>query len=43
MSSAFADIAFTPSVKAAQELYGSRDANRGFELAEEARNELTER
>ena len=43
MSTAFADIAFTPSVKAAQSRYGSRDANRGFELAEDARNELTER
>ena len=43
MSSAFADITFTPSVKAAQTLYGSRDANRGFELADDARNELTER
>ena len=43
MSIAFADIAFTPSVKAAQQRYGSRDANRSFELAEDARNELTER
>lgn len=41
MSRAFADITFTPSVKAAQELYGSREANRGFELAENPRNELT--
>jgi predicted pyridoxine 5'-phosphate oxidase superfamily flavin-nucleotide-binding protein len=43
MPRAFADIAFTPSVKAAQREYGSREANRGFELAKEARNELTER
>jgi predicted pyridoxine 5'-phosphate oxidase superfamily flavin-nucleotide-binding protein len=42
MSRAFADITFTPSVKAAQELYGSREANRGFELADNPRNELTE-
>jgi predicted pyridoxine 5'-phosphate oxidase superfamily flavin-nucleotide-binding protein len=43
MSTAFADIAFTPSVKAAQQRYGSREANRGFELAPDARNELTAR
>jgi predicted pyridoxine 5'-phosphate oxidase superfamily flavin-nucleotide-binding protein len=43
MASAFADIAFTPSVKAAQSLYGSRQANRGFELAEDPRNSLTPR
>ncbi|HTF97843.1 MAG TPA: pyridoxamine 5'-phosphate oxidase family protein [Cellvibrio sp.] len=42
MSRAFADITFTPSVKSAQELYGSREANRGFELADNPRNELTE-
>lgn len=42
MPRAFADITFTPSVKAAQELYGSREANRGFELADNPRNELTE-
>ncbi|PUA28748.1 MAG: pyridoxamine 5'-phosphate oxidase [Cellvibrio sp. 79] len=42
MPRAFADITFTPSVKAAQELYGSREANRGFELAENPRNELTD-
>jgi predicted pyridoxine 5'-phosphate oxidase superfamily flavin-nucleotide-binding protein len=40
---AFADIAFTPSVKSAQNLYGSREANRGFELAGDAAEELTER
>jgi len=41
MASAFANITFTPSVKAAQSLYGSRQANRGFELAEDPRNSLT--
>ncbi|MCH8618336.1 2Fe-2S iron-sulfur cluster-binding protein [Undibacterium sp. TS12] len=43
MSRAFADISFTPSVKAAQSLYGSREANRGFELVEEKRDHLLER
>ena len=42
MSRAFADISFTPSVKAAQSLYGSREANMGFERAEDPRNSLTE-
>ncbi|MBI2379468.1 MAG: pyridoxamine 5'-phosphate oxidase family protein [Gammaproteobacteria bacterium] len=41
MPRAFAFIAFTDSVKAAQERYGSRDANRGFELAEDSRSELS--
>lgn len=40
MSRAFADITFTPSVKTAQSLYGSREANRGFELVEEKRDNL---
>ncbi|RZU48078.1 hypothetical protein EV700_1050 [Fluviicoccus keumensis] len=40
MPRAFADITFTDSVKAAQSLYGSRDANRGFELAEDGRHEI---
>jgi predicted pyridoxine 5'-phosphate oxidase superfamily flavin-nucleotide-binding protein len=40
MASAFADITFTPSVKAAQSLYGSREANRGFELSNNPNNEL---
>lgn len=40
MPRAFAEITFTDSVKAAQSLYGSRDANRGFELAEDGRNEI---
>ncbi|WP_019867501.1 pyridoxamine 5'-phosphate oxidase family protein [Methylovulum miyakonense] len=41
MAMAFADITFTPSVKAAQSLYGSREKNRRFELTDEARNVLT--
>ncbi len=40
MARAFADITFTESVKAAQRLYGSRENNRGFELAEDPRNTL---
>lgn len=43
MANAFAEITFTPSVKAAQSLYGSRQANQGFELSEDARNKLAER
>ncbi|MSP27743.1 MAG: pyridoxamine 5'-phosphate oxidase [Methylococcales bacterium] len=35
-------MTFTPSVQAAQSLYGSRDSNRRFELADETKNELTE-
>jgi len=42
MASAFSKITFTPSVKAAQSLYGSRQANRGHELSENVRKELTE-
>lgn len=42
MARAFADITFTESVKAAQLRYGSREQNRGFELAENPRNLLTE-
>lgn len=42
MSRAFADISFTPSVKAAQSRYGSREANMGFELADDPRHTLTE-
>ena len=34
MSTAFADITFTPSVKSAQNLYGSREANSRFEFAD---------
>lgn len=40
MARAFAEITFTESVKAAQTLYGSRENNRGFELAEDPRNTL---
>ena len=40
MPRAFAEIAFTPSVVAAQERYGSRWANHGFTLAAEAGNRL---
>lgn len=43
MATAFAEITFTPSVKAAQSLYGSRQANQGFELSEDAKNQLTGR
>jgi len=42
MATAFADIAFTPSVKAAQSLYGSREANSRFELADDPGVGLTE-
>ncbi|ESS73536.1 pyridoxamine 5'-phosphate oxidase / oxidoreductase, NAD-dependent [Methyloglobulus morosus KoM1] len=42
MATAFAELAFTPSVKAAQRYYGSREKNGRFELAEDARNRLTE-
>jgi predicted pyridoxine 5'-phosphate oxidase superfamily flavin-nucleotide-binding protein len=41
MANAFAELSFTPSVKAAQSLYGSREKNSRFELAEEARHQLT--
>ncbi|MBM5571135.1 MULTISPECIES: 2Fe-2S iron-sulfur cluster-binding protein [Deefgea] len=43
MPRAFAAISFTDSVKAAQTRYHSRDSNRGFELAEDTRSEMTER
>ncbi|MFC0350639.1 pyridoxamine 5'-phosphate oxidase family protein [Undibacterium danionis] len=43
MSRAFAKISFTPSVKAAQTRYASREANLGFELADDARSEITQR
>jgi predicted pyridoxine 5'-phosphate oxidase superfamily flavin-nucleotide-binding protein len=41
MARAFADIAFTPSVKAAQSRYGSRRANERIENAKDPGNELT--
>ena len=43
MPRAFSKISFTPSVKAAQTLYRSREANLGFELADDDRSEITER
>lgn len=42
MGRAFAEIAFTPSVQAAQSLYGSRRANQAFEDAEDRQDELGE-
>lgn len=42
MASAFSEITFTPSVKAAQSLYGSRAANSRFELVEAVDVELGE-
>ena len=42
MSTAFADITFTPSVKAAQNRYGSREANSRFELADDPGFGMTE-
>jgi len=36
MSRAFAEITFTPSVRAAQSRYGSRQANAGFEATRDA-------
>lgn len=41
MATAFAELTFTPSVKAAQRRYGSRDRNSRFELADDDRNQLT--
>lgn len=43
MSGKFAEIAFTPSVKAAQSRYGSREANRGFEKEGTGHGALGER
>ncbi len=42
MAKRFAEITFTPSVKAAQTRYGSRAANQGFELAENPGDTLGE-
>ena len=39
----FSQISFTPSVVAAQKLYGSRELNERFDLAEEADDPLAER
>lgn len=41
MANAFAEITFTPGVKAAQSLYGSREKNSRFELSDDNRNRLT--
>ncbi|GAB3553686.1 hypothetical protein GCM10027343_40740 [Noviherbaspirillum agri] len=43
MPRAFAHITYTPSVRAAQERYGSREANAGFDLDPNTRNSITER
>lgn len=43
MPRAFAEISFTPSVKAAQGRYGSREGNMGFEQQHDPHNRLTER
>ncbi|MBK8816844.1 MAG: pyridoxamine 5'-phosphate oxidase family protein [Methylococcaceae bacterium] len=42
MATAFSEIAFTPSVKAAQSFYGSREKNSRFETSDDARNQLSE-
>lgn len=43
MPRAFARIGFTPSVQQVQERYGAREANRAFELSDDARDEIGER
>ena len=42
MSRAFADITFTPSVRAAQKRYGSRESNEGYELTPDRQDQLSE-
>jgi len=42
MARAFVEIAFTDSVKAAQNRYGTRETNRRFEFDEEPHDHLTE-
>lgn len=42
MPNAFATIAFTDSVKAAQSRYGSRENNQRFEMSDDPRNQLGE-
>ena len=42
MARKFAEIAFTPAVKAAQERYGSRTANQRFEAADDSQDTLTD-
>lgn len=43
MPRAFSQIAYTPSVRAAQARYGSREANAGFDVDPNARNTISER
>ncbi|MGH8082707.1 MAG: pyridoxamine 5'-phosphate oxidase family protein [Lysobacter sp.] len=43
MPRAFARISFTPAVRQVQERYGDREANRAFELSDDARDEIGER
>lgn len=43
MPRAFSQIAYTPSVRAAQTRYGSREANAGFDFDPNSRNTVTER
>lgn len=43
MSRAFSQIAYTPSVRAAQERYGSREANAGFDTDPKSRNTISDR
>lgn len=43
MPRAFSQIAYTPSVRAAQTRYGSREANAGFDVDPNTRNIVTER
>jgi ferredoxin-NADP reductase/predicted pyridoxine 5'-phosphate oxidase superfamily flavin-nucleotide-binding protein len=43
MPRAFSQIAYTPSVRAAQARYGSRDANTGFDADPNSRNTVSER
>jgi predicted pyridoxine 5'-phosphate oxidase superfamily flavin-nucleotide-binding protein len=40
MARAFAEITFTPAVKSAQQRYGSREANQGFERTQDRRDQL---
>lgn len=42
MARAFAELAFTDSVKAAQQRYGSRDFNQRFEASPDRRDRITE-
>ena len=42
MSRAFSDIAFTPSVRAAQRRYGSRESNEAYELTPDRQDQISE-